>query len=399
MTTVWTKAPVEGGELLLLLALADNANDDGVAFPGVSYLARKARMTGRNVQLCVRKLESKGLMRVIPNAGPSGTNKYCLELKAIEQFRSVQDATEDAGGEKISPPETPKSRDEKFSPGGEAHFTGGVKSDAQGGEAHFTQTVIEPSRNLSDAHARVREPISSSEIPQSEASEQDGDQGNEDVRLIRRAFQALVNGWPGFAGMSLDGAWKAFLSLAPEERQLAAGRKDAWIKLLRSQGKDHTPAPSTYFREKLWMSVPDRVEPQQRSSQLAKPFGKLWTFHVLKALRHPPAAPPPPSVFQRKAIEEGGEIGRRMVRDRKAAHGWPHVNRIFEAAMDGRGCAVSAADGGELSDMEAVEKNSRAFDEWRIAFDEAGMPWMRVPDGVQFVWLPKGGPGEWVTGG
>lgn len=394
MTTVWMKAPVEGGELLLLLALADNANDDGVAFPSVSYLARKARMTGRNVQLCLRKLQTKGLMRVIPNAGPSGTNKYRLELKAIEQLRSVQDATDDAGGENISPPETPKSMGEKFSPGGEAHFTGGVKNDAQGGEAHFTQTVIEPSINLSDAHARVRETISSEEV-----EEEDGDQGRQDVRQMKRAFQLLIKGWPDFEGMPNEVAWKVYRTLTPEERQAATRRKDAWIAMLRQQGRTYTPVPSTYLKEKLWRDVPDRAEPQAVSSQLAKPFGKLWTCHVLKALRLPPAAPPPPSAFQRKAIEEGGDIGRRMVRDRKAAHGWPHVNRIFDAAMDGRGCAVSAAEVGELPDMEAVEKKSTAFDEWRIAYSEAGMPWMRVPDAVQFVWLPKGGPGAWLSAG
>ena len=398
MTTVWMKAPVEGGELLLLLALADNANDDGVAFPSVSYLARKARMTGRNVQLCLRKLESKGLMRVIPNAGMSGTNKYRLELKTIEQFRNVQDSAEDAGGENISPPKTLKSGGEKFSPGGEAHFTGGVKNDAQGGEAHFTLTVIEPSDNLSDAHARVRE--ADDPCPDfGHGSASPDEEQPEDRRMLRRAFQALVNGWPGFQGMSLEGAWKQFQALTPQERQDAARRKDAWIKLLRSQGKDHTPAPSTYFRDRLWEAVPDRIETPASAQQMAAPFGKLWSYHVLKLLKAPPIEPPPPSAFIRQVIEGGGEAARRAIRDRKAAYGWPQVNRILETAMDGRGCAASAAEAAELPEMEAVEKNSRTFDAWRIAFTEAGLPFIRVPDHVQFVWLPKAGPNEWAGKG
>ncbi len=382
MNLVWENGPDERNQFMVSLALADWADDKGRAFPGIEALARKARCSVRTVQETLKQMKTSGLIAIEPNAGPSGTNRYTINLKMLVAMGDDRNS----GGAETAPPQKlhPAEQDEK-----------GV----QNAYADCTRTIINHQKNPQDAHARVREPISSEEIPKSEAPEQNGDQGNEDFRQIRRAFQSLIKGWPGFEGMPIEATRKVYLTLTPEERQAAASRRDGWFKLLRDQGKTYTPAPSTYLKEKLWENVPDRVEPEARSSQLAKPFGKLWALHVLKALRLPPAAPPPPSAFQRKAIEEGGEIGRRMVRDRKAAHGWPHVNRIFEAAMDGRGCAVSAADIGELPEMEAVEKNSRAFDEWRIAFGEAGKPWMRVPDGVPVVWLPKGGPGEWVSGG
>ncbi len=144
---------------------------------------------------------------------------------------------------------------------------------------------------------------------------------SEDRRQLRRAFQALVNGWPGFAGLSLDGAWKAYQALTSQERQEAAKRKDGWIKLLRLQGKDHTPAPSTYLRERLWEAVPDRIEAPASAQQMAAPFGKLWSYHVLKLLKTAPIEPPPPSAFIRQVIEGGGEAARRAIRDRKAAYG------------------------------------------------------------------------------
>ena len=48
MARVWDKSRHAGSELLMLLAIADFADDDGKAYPAVSTLATKCRMTGRN---------------------------------------------------------------------------------------------------------------------------------------------------------------------------------------------------------------------------------------------------------------------------------------------------------------------------------------------------------------
>lgn len=61
---VWEHAPVKSGELVVLLALADNAHDDGRgAYPSQTELARKARMTGRQVRNCLKALETAGHIR------------------------------------------------------------------------------------------------------------------------------------------------------------------------------------------------------------------------------------------------------------------------------------------------------------------------------------------------
>lgn len=380
MNLVWENGPDDRSEFMISLALADWADDKGRAFPGIEALARKARCSVRTVQETLKEMKKSGLISIETNAGPSGTNRYTINLEMLVAIGNDRNS----GGAETAPPQKlhPADHDEK---------------GAQNAYADCTRTIKNHHRNPQDAHARVRE--ADDPCPDfGHGSASPDEEQPEDRRLLRRAFQALVNGWPGFQGLSLEGAWKQYQALTPQERQDAARRKDAWIKLLRSQGKDHTPVPSTYFRERLWEAVPDRIE-TPASQQMAAPFGKLWSYHVLKLLKAPPIEPPPPSAFIRQVIEGGGEAARRAIRDRKAAYGWPQVNRILEAAMDGRGCAASAAETAELPEMEAVEKNSRTFDAWRIAFSEAGLPFMRVPDQVQFVWLPKAGPSEWAGAG
>lgn len=61
MTAVWDHAAVEGGTLLVLLAMADWANDDGTGvYPKQETLARKARLKDRQVRNCLAELEELG---------------------------------------------------------------------------------------------------------------------------------------------------------------------------------------------------------------------------------------------------------------------------------------------------------------------------------------------------
>jgi len=76
MADVWEHADAKGSELLLLLAIADNANDSGEAWPGVKTLAKKTRLSKRNVQYLIRRLEIKGLLQVEEGKGPRGCNLF-----------------------------------------------------------------------------------------------------------------------------------------------------------------------------------------------------------------------------------------------------------------------------------------------------------------------------------
>lgn len=67
MSTVWKKSQHKGSDLLLLLALADNADDEGYCWPGVEYLAEKIRMTPRSVVNITARLEDSGELYVDHN--------------------------------------------------------------------------------------------------------------------------------------------------------------------------------------------------------------------------------------------------------------------------------------------------------------------------------------------
>ena len=57
MTRVWEYSGQGASELLLLLAIADNADDDGYCWPGGEYLANKVRMSYRSVMRLIQSLE------------------------------------------------------------------------------------------------------------------------------------------------------------------------------------------------------------------------------------------------------------------------------------------------------------------------------------------------------
>ncbi len=122
MTAVWRHSQQKGSALLLLLALADYADERGVSYPSIGTLARKTRMTERNIQKLLRQIEGDGDLVIEDNAGPNGANRYRLIIPQ--------------GGENFSPPRRPKSGG-----GGEPQFTGGVNAETPGGELQGSKGV------------------------------------------------------------------------------------------------------------------------------------------------------------------------------------------------------------------------------------------------------------------
>jgi DNA-binding Lrp family transcriptional regulator len=63
MSSVWSSAEAEGSELLLLLALADRAGDDGVTWSPVVELSKKTRLGQRQVLRLLAKLIEDGVLQ------------------------------------------------------------------------------------------------------------------------------------------------------------------------------------------------------------------------------------------------------------------------------------------------------------------------------------------------
>jgi helix-turn-helix protein len=93
---IWKAGPASKAELLLLLAIADHAEDEGHAFPGVALLAKKSRDTTRNVLRVLPKLVAGGWVSVDAHQGRS--SEYHIALRKVISVAL-------ASGDKLSPEE------------------------------------------------------------------------------------------------------------------------------------------------------------------------------------------------------------------------------------------------------------------------------------------------------
>lgn len=105
-SAVWKHSKQKSGALLVLLAIADYANVNGDAWPAVATLARKARMSVRNVQRSISALQRAGELKVHSNQGRRGSNIYKICLPLIEPINGDGPGTSDA---RVADPVTPMS--------------------------------------------------------------------------------------------------------------------------------------------------------------------------------------------------------------------------------------------------------------------------------------------------
>lgn len=135
MTVVWDESPRKGGELIVLLALADWANEDGVCWPSVAKLAERARMSERSVQKVLTRLKDAGEVEIHYGGFISGrnrTNTYrVLTGRTFDTpSRAAPPATTEgtppvkAGGTTVEPPVEPPSEPSTTSAAGTAAFPG-----------------------------------------------------------------------------------------------------------------------------------------------------------------------------------------------------------------------------------------------------------------------------------
>jgi len=111
MSHVWENGPDDRGELLVMLALADFADDRGRCWPSIATIARRARMTPRSAQRILRKLEADGSVEISTGSARSGCNQYKINTDTETPRHSV---TPDARvtptpDTRVTPPLTPVS--------------------------------------------------------------------------------------------------------------------------------------------------------------------------------------------------------------------------------------------------------------------------------------------------
>ncbi len=82
------KQPLSGHAKVILLALADHADDDGICWPSISKIAAKAYVSERTAQRYIIELTDEGYLSTISRSAQDGSrmaNKYVLHMAQAEQ--------------------------------------------------------------------------------------------------------------------------------------------------------------------------------------------------------------------------------------------------------------------------------------------------------------------------
>lgn len=84
MTYVW-QLKLNHTDKLVLLALADNANDDsGLAWPSVKTICKKTCLSERGVQGAAARLSKLGYLKIIERKGHSNHYYVCPDVASLE---------------------------------------------------------------------------------------------------------------------------------------------------------------------------------------------------------------------------------------------------------------------------------------------------------------------------
>lgn len=87
MTAVWQSSPYTGDRLLIHLALADFANDEGECWPSQPTIARKARCSVRHVRTTINTMIADGIVEITEQRVGRG-GRTCYLLRSGTEFLS-----------------------------------------------------------------------------------------------------------------------------------------------------------------------------------------------------------------------------------------------------------------------------------------------------------------------
>jgi len=85
MAWAW-RQQLSGPEKLVLMALADHADEDGICWPGNAHIARKCNLSQRSVQRHIKNLIDNGYMtahRRYRETGGQTSNRYVLNVEGV----------------------------------------------------------------------------------------------------------------------------------------------------------------------------------------------------------------------------------------------------------------------------------------------------------------------------
>lgn len=139
---VWDCSESKNAERLVLLAIADNAADDGShAYPSVAEICRKANLSERGVQAALARLVKSGELHIHVGGGRGHTNYYTVIMKPCARQTPQKVHPSAPGGEAQTPQNsTVNPADPALNPADPAPGT-------------VLEPSVEPSFSFSDADA------------------------------------------------------------------------------------------------------------------------------------------------------------------------------------------------------------------------------------------------------
>lgn len=268
MTQVWYSAPYEGGTLLVLLALADWAHDDGThIFPTIKTLGLKARLAERQTQKCLRILEADEVIERFETRGKR--TEWRINLKRLMEFdvvtdtiRSCSSDAQNAGGTKC---------------GGDSGVVRGVHSEARGVHSaapHIDNRYSEPSKepllSKSSESARSQEVLTGAESAPATIGVSDS-RKPQGAGLFPPDFEAFYAAYPhpknASKPMSFQ-AWTAVEKFRPELPVLlrCVSAYESFIAEQNAQRRKSDPHrvchAGNWLREFRWQTFIEKVEQQ-----------------------------------------------------------------------------------------------------------------------------------------
>lgn len=354
---------------LVLLKLIDACDDDGTRiFPAIATIARAAQCSTRQVQRELQSFREIGLIRLVKEGGkgPRSTNEYEMDLDMLHRLgRDGWEAVVGAKGDT----ESPLQGEDK----GDSGDTVRVTQETDKGDSRSHTTPPEPSIDPSSERERGRDA--------------------EDRKSVEKSFERAWQSWPTSVSDSRPAAWRAWLGLTPQEREVAATEIPRWLEANRAAGRRHVPAFGVYLAEKRWQNLPPPpVEPPK--PVMAPPFGPVFAARRMRDLVTGPKRATPLKDWELKAIEAGTLDRERTEKGNRQRGGWPEVNRLHELAAAGRGFTCFDQIDERLAAMcEFVPVGTETWVAWKVEHELRGWPWLPDPGKVGGAYFPAGGPG------
>lgn len=110
MSAVWANSKHKAGTLLVLLAIADFANDAGVAYPGQGTLAKKARLSRMQVSRAIQKLVESDELAVKRGRSEYGTLVYQVRCNKLLHATDVTSDVTSGAKRDVTFPAIPPSK-------------------------------------------------------------------------------------------------------------------------------------------------------------------------------------------------------------------------------------------------------------------------------------------------